>query len=148
MHGIPSFLQSIAPAALGPAAFAAGLAVSFALCAATVATVARRPAGPQGDERASWALACAAAVIASPHVFAYDLALLLWPAALLIDLGATRRARLALLGAYAVTWTAALRAPLAAHGWPAAILAASWTSPWLLLAWQELRRAARPRAAP
>lgn len=142
MHSLAPFLESLAPGGrleVIEAARAAGLLAGAALLVATAVLVARRRR-QANDERVAWALGAVAAALASPHLLVHDLTLLLWPAALLVELGAPRRARLLLLGVALLTWTGPVRALVTPDAWPLSLLAVSWTPPLLLLVWRELAR--------
>jgi hypothetical protein len=80
-------------------------------------------------------------LLCAPHLFVYDLVILWAPAALLVERGLARRDRLALAAIFALTWTASLRAILAARlPWPAALVGSSWTALPMWALWRAAGR--------
>jgi hypothetical protein len=76
----------------------------------------------------------------TPHLFPYDLALLVLPAALLLEISGTygETVRGALLALALLTWTSAARIPFESAGWPIRLLAASWTAIPMFVLWREI----------
>jgi hypothetical protein len=138
MASLVPLVLSIAPDSLSGAADvgAKGLAAALAL-----ATLLRcDPRRGQLDERGVWALACVAALLVTPHLFYYDLTLLVLPAALLLEVSGaySARSRGALVAFTLLTWTSAVRIPFEAAGWPLRLLAASWTAIPMFLLWRDI----------
>ena len=112
MTSLVPVLHSIVPDSLGPAARIVGGVLSAGLLAATFVRLRWGARSGGLDERAAWAMACLATLIATPHCFYYDLTLLVVPVALLMDLQrglSSRVARNALIAAYVLCWTAPMR---------------------------------------
>ena len=142
MTSLMPFIDSILPHGIG-AVQAAGWLLGAALSlAVVVATVWRSlPGEARGalDERGVWALACLATMLASPHLFYYDMTLLALPVALLAELRTLgAREKGALLAVYLLTWTAAVRAGLESAAWPLRVVAASWTAIPLFYLWRAV----------
>ncbi|MCL2450855.1 MAG: DUF2029 domain-containing protein [Polyangiaceae bacterium] len=140
MTSLMPFGYSLAPPGWGTAGRFAGGALSLALVAlAAVRCVsAERTSG--ADERGVWALAVLTTLIASPHLFDYDLALLIVPVALLWSLepSPSDRARLAIAATYVLCWTVPIRLAFLHAPWPACALAASFVPVPLLVLWREI----------
>jgi hypothetical protein len=147
MHGIGSLAASAVPPAFRAIGEALGLAIALSVLTATCARAGRVA---RSSERSTWAMASLAALLCAPHLFVYDLVILWVPAALLVDRGLARRERLALAAIFALTWTASLRAIVAARlPWPAALVGSSWTALPIGVLWQAaLRRPRQPSAVP
>jgi hypothetical protein len=138
MTSVLPFVRSVLPPGSGTAATVLGGAVSAAVVVATLARLAPRPSGSI-DPRGAWALACLATLIASPHLFGYDLVLLVVPVALWLELQPTLPAgtRHALVAIFLLTWTAAPRAWLEHAPWPLSVLGGTWVVPPLVLVWSR-----------
>jgi hypothetical protein len=163
MHGIGSLAASAVPPALRAIGEALGLAIALSVLAGTCLRAARtantttsKSRGVElppnetdaSADRSTWAMASIAALLCAPHLFVYDLVLLWVPAALLVERGLARRDRLALAALFALTWTAPLRAILAARlHWPATLLGASWTALPMWVLWQTAGRLQRQASA-
>jgi Glycosyltransferase family 87 len=146
MQNLASFVGEVLPARARPLAVGAGLAASAAVIGATL--LRRRATGGAApvDEKTLWTRGCLATLLASPHLFGYDLVLLSLPAAILVEGGLERRDRVAIAMAFALTWTSPLRAVLTApSGWPLSIVGASWTAVPLLVLWNGARNARNHR---
>jgi hypothetical protein len=132
MGSVAPLVRSIVP---GSAGEMLGVAASVAIAAAMVARVRRAE-----DERGVWALACLTSLLVTPHLFAYDLALLVLPVGLVLEVrgGLSRAERAALVAFTGLTWTMAARAPLEATVWPVRLLAAAWTAAPMLALWREV----------
>ncbi|RYE87530.1 MAG: DUF2029 domain-containing protein, partial [Myxococcales bacterium] len=136
MHSLVASLEALAPPAWAPAARGLGHALALALGVVSLALAARMP-----SPRHAWALLAVTTVLVSPHLFSYDLALLLVPALLLLGERWSLTLRRAALATAALVWLSALRASLVAgHGWPASALAGSWTPLALLVLGREVAR--------
>jgi hypothetical protein len=122
-----------------------GGVLSVALAAAAVWCV-RRPVARAVDERVAWALACLTTLVASPHLFYYDLTLAVLPLALFVEAQPelSLRFRRALLAAYVLCWLAPLREAFIDFPWPVNILGASWLPIPLFVLWLAMARAAAP----
>jgi hypothetical protein len=140
MSSLVPLFESVTPLGARPVAGALGLAASAALVVAAVWRVGRAVTRRALDERAAWALVVVTTLLATPHLFDYDLTLLVLPVALVLEArgGALARTeKLALAATYVLGWTVAARAGLADLGWPWRALAASWTAVPLLSLWRE-----------
>ncbi len=143
MTSLLPFVESIAPRGFGAIAIAATM-IGFALSLALVVAMMwrSRPDARLGplDERGVWALACMTTLLASPHLFYYDMTLLVLPVALLVEVRQTLSAieRRALLAIALLTWTAAVRAGLESAAWPMRAIAASWTAIPMLYLWRAV----------
>jgi len=143
MTSLLPFVESIFPHGVGALATAAtviGAAASLAIVAAT--SWRSLPDATRGmlDERGVWALACLATLLASPHLFYYDMTLLVLPVALLVEIRKTLGPveKRALLAIYLLTWTAAVRAGLESASWPVRTIAASWTAIPMFYLWRAV----------
>jgi hypothetical protein len=153
MHGIVSLAASTVPPGARAIGEALGAAIALILLAITCARIAHDAGAPPSNgareehdaraassERSTWAMAALAALLCAPHVFVYDLLLLIVPAALLARRGLGTRDRVALAAIFALTWTASARATLAARlPWPATLLGASWTALPMWALWRGAR---------
>jgi hypothetical protein len=146
MTSILPFVESVFPRGIGAVEIAAkglGVAASLALVIATLwRSFPGRPDDPRGplDERGVWALACLATLLASPHLFYYDMTLLALPVALLVEIRTTLGSgeKRALLAIALLTWTAAVRAGLEGAAWPLSTIAASWTAIPTFYLWRAM----------
>jgi hypothetical protein len=145
MTSLAPFFRSLVPAPWGGPARAVGGVLSVALAAAAVWCV-RRPVARAVDERVAWALACLTTLVASPHLFYYDLTLAVLPLALFVEAQPelSLRFRRALLAAYVLCWLAPLREAFIDFPWPVNILGASWLPIPLFVLWLAMARAAAP----
>jgi hypothetical protein len=146
MTSLVPFFHSLVPEGWGEVARGVGLTASAAVVLAALwrirAGTAQANAGGAGalDERAAWALACLTTLIASPHLFYYDLTLAALPVALFLDVNPelSRTARNALFAVYVLCWLAPVRVAFAHAPWPANVLNASWLPIPLLFLWKEI----------
>ncbi len=139
MASVPPLVQWLLPPPWQPLATGVGATLAVALVAGTFFRLWRGQTGGVLDERAAWALACLATVLASPHLFAYDLALVLLPSALMLEsFGGQRAARGPLIALFLLTWTAPLRVALAAAHWPLSALAVSWAVVPVFFLWKRI----------
>lgn len=138
MASIVPFFLSLAPDSWSRVADAIGRGVAGLVLLATLVRCRKGPGTL--DERGVWALASVAALLVTPHLFPYDLALLVLPAALLLEIsGAYGEAvRGALLALALLTWTSAVRTPFETAGWPMRLLAASWTAIPMFVLWRAI----------
>lgn len=136
MHSIVASIEALLPPGRASIAWWVGHAIMAIVAAATL-RVARRMRSP----RHVWSLLVVATVLVSPHLFTYDLSLLLVPALLLLGERWSRAMTRAALAVAALTWLSPARAQLVAGlGWPASILAGSWTPIPLAFLWREIAR--------
>jgi hypothetical protein len=140
---VPLFL-SIAPDSLAGVADVVAKGLCVILGVATMMRCWRDRAGL--EERGVWALACIAALLVTPHLFYYDLTLLVLPVALLLEVSGAYSAtsRGALLALAVLTWTSAVRVPFEASPWPVRVVAASWTAIPMFILWREIPTRAAP----
>jgi hypothetical protein len=141
MASLPALVRSILPARYVDIADIVGGALSAGVLVWTVRRILPKSgcAAPP-DERGAWAIACLATLIASPHLFVYDLALLAVPVALVLERNAalSASARRAIVALFVLTWTAGARAAFEHTRWPLTLLAASWTALPMLVLWSEV----------
>jgi hypothetical protein len=140
MASVVPLVLSIVPDSMTEVGDVVGKAICVLLAVATIARIAPLRAGTDRDERGVWALACVATLLVTPHLFYYDLTLLVLPAALLLEISGvySPAARNALLGLTLLTWTGAARVPFESAPWPVRLLAASWTAVPMLFLWREI----------
>jgi hypothetical protein len=138
MASVAPLVLSIVPDSMSQIGDLMGKAICVLLAVATIARIPRE--GTERDERGVWALACVATLLVTPHLFYYDLTLLVLPAALLLDISGaySRTARNALLALTLLTWTGAARVPFESAPWPVRLLAASWTAVPMFFLWREI----------
>jgi hypothetical protein len=154
MTSIMPFIDSVLPHGIGvvqAAGWLLGAALSLAVVVATLWRSLPGETREALDERGAWALACFATLLASPHLFYYDMTLLALPVALLVEIRTTLGAREkgALVAIYLLTWTAAVRAGLESAAWPLRVVAASWTAIPLFYLWRVVpTRKSAPGALP
>jgi hypothetical protein len=117
-----------------------GLAV-----AAVVGVLAVRHAVKAQSQKHAWALLVVSALLVSPHLFAYDLALLLLPALLLLGERWSRTTVRAIVATSVMVWLSPLRGQLfGASPWPGSILAAPLAVIPLVFLWREIARRCEP----
>jgi hypothetical protein len=88
-----------------------------------------------------WAGAILATILASPHLVAYDLIMVLIPALYLAEYARNRTTRVTLLVLYLLTWTTAVRHILALQFiWPVTLIDASWATISIVFLWVALNR--------
>ncbi len=142
MTSLMPFVDSILPhgaGAMRTVAWLVGAGLSLAVVGCTLWR-SRAGESPTPDERGVWAAACFATLLASPHLFYYDMTLLALPVALLVEIRGTLGSleKRALLALYVLTWTAAVRAALETVAWPLCVVAASWTAIPLFFLWRSV----------
>jgi alpha-1,2-mannosyltransferase len=143
MHSLPALLRELAPAALAPSASVLAGVLALVLIAYVAHSAWRMRRRAPGDEAALWMLALITTVLVSPHLFAYDLALVLPAALLAFERGGGQSVRLALAALAVLTWTSPIRHSLVeTASWPAAWIGASWSALPLAVLWRALRRRA------
>jgi hypothetical protein len=146
MTSLLPFVESILPRGVWPiegVAVAIGGGASIALVVATLLRCRPRSGDASIgalDERGVWAIACFATLLASPHLFYYDMTLLVLPVALLVEIqkGIGPAEKRALAAIYLLTWTAAVRAGLEGAAWPLRAIAASWTAIPVFYLWRAV----------
>jgi hypothetical protein len=151
MTSLVPFAYSLAPPGWGLAGRVVGGALSLSLvAAAAIRCVAAARSARGADERGVWALASLTTLVASPHLFYYDLTLMILPVALFLAVqpSPSDRARLAITAAYLLCWTAPIRLGLQHAPWPACIVAASFVPLPLIALWREIPVRGRPADEP
>jgi hypothetical protein len=142
MSSLMPLLESIVPPGARGIGTLAGAVLAVAIAAAALSRIARASRAGTLDERGAWALAWVTTLLVSPHLFDYDLAMLVLPLALLVELRGERGLSAATKGALfvivALGWTVAARAGLWAAPWPLRVLAASWVALPMLYLWREV----------
>ncbi len=143
MQSLPALARMLVPASVHALAGAMGTAVGIVLAVRVLADAWNARRGDRADDELSWwAMACLATLVASPHLFLYDLVLAAFPCAVALWRGdaATRVIVAALL---VVSWTGALRGvAFAMQPWPLRALGGGWSAvPLVVLMFHWRRRA-------
>ncbi len=140
MIGLPALAVTLVPPQA--AAFVNGLGTLITI--AVVAFACWKIFGwtkAGADPRAVWAGAILAMILASPHLVAYDLIMVLVPALYLAENALNRTTRVTLLVLYLLTWTTAVRHLLALQLiWPVTLIDASWATISIVFLWVALDR--------
>lgn len=140
MQGMPALVTT-----LFPSSWSRGTSV-FALILAGAAVVIFirqmvRTRSRNTTEVEVWMMAMVATVAISPHLFIYDLTLVLVPILYLIEHHNTRTVRLACASLYVLTWTVPLRHVIAIDAsWPLSLIEAAWTAIPLIVLWVAFAR--------
>jgi hypothetical protein len=145
MGSLVPMLRSLTPPGWAYVADWAGVALGMGLVLWTIRRMLPGQKGPGLDDRTAWALACLTTLIVSPHLFSYDLALLVLPIALVAETSpdAMEPARVPLVWLFGLTWTAGLRVAFEHLRWPLGALGASWTALPMLMLWRRVPTMAR-----
>ncbi|WP_374967931.1 glycosyltransferase family 87 protein [Terrabacter sp. BE26] len=144
-----AWLTAVAPSSWGSTwqslATAAGLVL--------VIPGLRAMRGARPSSATGWVITLTTTVVASPHVMAYDLVLLIPAVVLLAGLAWTAATRTALAGIYTLSWTITpLHALAGAWPWPLDVVGSPWVAVPLVVLWASAlspgpRRVAQPRSS-
>jgi Glycosyltransferase family 87 len=140
MTSLVPLVHSLLPSALGTPGRIVGGILSVGIVAATAWRLWLPVGSRRADERGVWALACLTTLIAAPHCFYYDLTLLVFPVALLLEVHghfpvAVRRA---ILAAYVLCSTAPMRTVFHHAAWPLSVVNASWLVIPMFVLWRAV----------
>ncbi len=134
MHSIVAFVEGMTPDTLERGARIVGFGLSAVLALATVFVALRTR-----SQRHAWALLAIAAVLVSPHLFSYDLALLTVSMFLLLGERWSPALRRAALANAMLLWMSAPRARMFGdYAWPISMLSASITAPAMYFVWKAV----------
>lgn len=137
MQSVPSLVIGLMPTSMGGVSAKLGLLASMLLMALFARQVAKHKG--EGSELAVWMLAMLVTVLSSPHLGIYDLVLLVPPVLFVLDRASSPLLRVAVVLAYALTWSHFLRHGIASSlPWPLSTLEAAWAIVPIALFWKPL----------
>jgi len=141
MQGLPSFATSVMPPGLARGADIVGLLAILVILVLFI-TACRRWPMSYGDV-GIWAFAALTTVLVSPHLFVYDLVVLLPAVLYLLERHDTPVVRVALFALFVITWAApAVHRLAAAAPWPLSVVGAGWGAIPILVLWRVFRNSA------
>jgi len=144
MQSLPALITTFLPTSASDAASLMAAAITLV---AVVILVHQLVRGRSVVEQ--WMLAMLVTVVASPHLFIYDVVLVLPPLLYLVEHRPTRAVRLGCLALFILTWTVPFRHVIAGGWpWPASWVEASWAAIPLVLLWREFSRYDRDARVP
>ena len=135
MQGLPSFATSVMPPGLARAADVVGLLAILVILVLFIAAYRRWPMS-YGDA-GIWAFAALTTVLVSPHLFVYDLVVLLPAVLYLLERHGTPLVHMALFALFVITWIAPAGHFLGgAAPWPISVVGAGWGAVPIFILWR------------
>ena len=141
MQGLPALVTTLFPSEWSRVTSTIALGVVAIAAIFFIRQVVRSRTGGTTDIQV-WMLAMLATVVVSPHLFIYDLVLVLVPILYLIEHHNTRTVRVSCVFLFFLTWTVPLRHVIAGTSpWPLSLIEAAWTAIPLVVLWVVFARA-------